>query len=119
MEANFLLMEQSEPQSQTSQTTTVEPSTSEPPSSTYDEIDATDGWSIALKAISIIVLVATIIIGIILFSDSHSEEFGFYVIGAGVIQFVYNFVIANISESLKKNNAIQEEILKELKEQNK
>lgn len=118
MEEN-LFIEQSEQQSQTSQTTTAEPNTSGSPSSTCDEIDVTDGWSIVLKAISVIVLIAAIIIGIVLFSDWRTEEYGYYVIGAGIIQFVYNFVIANISKALKKSNAIQEEMLKELKEQNK
>lgn len=118
MEAN-LFIEQSEPQSQTPQATTAEPNTSESPKSTYDEIDVTDGWSIVLKAISVIVLIAAIIIGIVLFSDYRTEEYGYYVIGAGIIQFLLNFMIANLSENVKKSTAIQEEILKELKEQNK
>lgn len=114
MESNFLLIEQSESQSQTSQTTTAEPNTSKSPSSTYDEIDVTDGWSIALKAISVIVLLGAIIAGIVLCED-YQVETGVTIIVIGIIQFVLNFLIANISESLKKNNAIQEEILKSLK----
>lgn len=114
MEADFLLIEQSEPNSQTSQTTTAEPNTSESPKSTYDEIDVTDGWSIALKAISVIVLLGAIIAGIVLCED-YQVGTGVTIIVIGIIQFVLNFVIANISESLKKNNAIQEEILKSLK----
>ena len=117
MEEKFLFTEQSEPQSQTSQTTTAEPNTSESPSSTYDEIDVTDGWSIVLKAISVIVLLGAIIAGIVVCEDEVG--IGVMIIASGLIQFVLNFVIANISWSLKKNNAIQEEILKELKEQNK
>lgn len=113
MEEKFLFVEQSEPQSQTSQTTTAEPNTSESPSSTYDEIDVTDGWSIVLKAISVIVLLGAIIAGIVVCEDEVG--IGVLIIASGLIQFVLNFVIANISESLKKNNAIQEAILKSLK----
>lgn len=117
MEEKFLFTEQSEPQSQTSQTTTAEPNTSESPSSTYDEIDVTDGGSIVLKAISVIVLLGAIIAGIVVCEDEVGT--GVMIIASGLIQFVLNFVIANLSGNVKKSTAIQEEILKELKEQNK
>lgn len=76
-----------------------------------------DVWSMAVKVISSFAFLISIIVGIVVCEDEVGT--GVMIIASGLIQFLLNFMIANLSGNVKKSTAIQAEILKELKEQNK
>lgn len=78
----------------------------------------TDVWSMAVKVISSFAFLISIIVGIVMCGEDE-VGMGTMIIASGLIQFLLNFMIANLSGNVKKSTAIQEEILKELKEQNK
>ena len=80
--------------------------------------DGEDNWVIALKSLAWLVFIASIITSIALFSD-YQMDIAWIPPIYGIVQLISTMVLANISTSLQKSNIIQNEILRELKKQNK
>lgn len=79
-----------------------------------EESRVTDNAATAVKVVSVILCIFSIIAGIVICGEIDGGT-GITIIVVGIIQCLLGFLFANMSKSLKESTAIQKEILKSLK----